>query len=271
MTVQDRLFLRKHGAIERKYAKLFNRVLAGQYRQLANLFINGRDLNEVDIEPLQKLYTRMYLEVMRNEGYSTWMQYVFPLTGERIGKKDITDMIAEDMAPNDPKQMQGFWQNLMTTYLNIYIVQRVTEVIGSTIKKVRETIQRQRNNGLTDAEIARMIKADARVQEIRANTIARTEATNAISKSQIFALESSGRKWDKSWHAIRDLVTRDAHYATDPKLWIPIKENFIIGGYQMAYPGDSTNGSPVSNFINCRCWLKYRVNNSNFGFNPVNR
>lgn len=268
MTYQDQLFLRKHGQIERLFAIRFNRVLANQYRQLAKLFIQGKPLEEIDITPLERLYKQMYLYVMRVEGYETWKECVQPVTGERVNKKDLTDIIAESSAPDDPKEMQGFWANLMTTYLNIYIVQRVREVTQTTIKRVTEIIERQRNGGLTDKEIERYIQADARAQELRANTISRTETTNSISKAQLLALESSGLNYEKAWTAIRDDRTRDAHYATDPKLFIPLKDNFIIGGYQMSYPGDSTNGSPIQGWINCRCRLTFRLIGSNVGFRP---
>jgi len=268
MTVQDRLFLRRHNQIELKYAKLFNRVLSGQYRQLAQLFIGGKDLNLVNPEPMAKLYTRMYLDVMRTEGYLTWNEYVKPLTGQSVGRKDLTDDIAANLAPQDPTRMQGFWRNLMDTYLNVYIIQRVTEVTQTTIRKVRESIERYRNDGLTDKEIGRFIQADARAQELRANTISRTETTNSISKAQILALESSSGNYEKAWVAIRDDRTRDAHFATDSRFFIPLRDSFTIGGYQMAYPGDSTQGSPIGNFINCRCRLVYREVGSNIGFRP---
>ena len=143
--------------------------------------------------------------------------------------------------------------------------------MGTTLRRVTEFIEKGRNGGLTDKELARMLRADARARELRANTIARTEATNAMSKSQILALESSGLQWEKAWNAIRDDKTRFDHFATDPSLWIPIKDNFIIGGFPMGYPGDGTQGAPIGETINCRCYLKFRLAGRSFGFRPVQR
>ena len=106
--------------------------------------------------------------------------------------------------------------------------------------------------------------------ELRANTIARTETTNAMSKAQIFALESSGLNWQKAWKAMRDDRTRDSHISTDPKLFIPLKDNFIVQGQQLAYPGDSTQGATPNNTINCRCRLAFKQTGARFGFN-INR
>ena len=72
-----------------------------------------------------------------------------------------------------------------------------------------------------------MLRADARVRELRANTIARTEATNAMSKSQILALEIlAGWNWPKSLGMRKyvDDVTRDAHWVVSPTNWIGIKD-----------------------------------------------
>jgi hypothetical protein len=91
-----------------------------------------------------------------------------------------------------------------------------------------------------------------------------------MSKAQIFALESSGLNWEKAWKAIRDDRTRDSHIITDPKLFIPLKDNFIIQGQQLAYPGDSTQGATPNNTINCRCRLAFRQTGARFGFN-INR
>jgi hypothetical protein len=52
---------------------------------------------------------------------------------------------------------------------------------------------------------------------------------------------------------------------------IAFKENFIIGGFPMAYPGDSTQGAPIGEIINCRCMLRFRLAGERFGFRPVTR
>lgn len=271
MTYQDQLHLQRHGQYERKFSKAFQRVLKANYYEIARNLEQGRNLAEIDSEPMQRAYTRLYLQIMATEGPLTWNELVAPLTGQEIKQKDIFDEVANIFSPDKMSEMRGFWNRLMTGYLNTYIIQRVTEVMGTTIKRTTEFIERQRNGGLTDKEIARMLRADERARELRANTIARTEATNAMSKSQILALESSGLQWEKSWNAIRDDRTRFDHFATDPTLWIPIKDNFIIGGFPMAYPGDSTQSAPLKEIINCRCRLSFRLAGRSFGFRPVQR
>jgi hypothetical protein len=156
--------------------------------------------------------------------------------------------------------MDGF----LATYINI----RIAEVLATGVKRVTDLIFNSRAKGLDNAKIAELIRQID--LQLRANTIARTETTNAMSKAQILALESSGLIWEKAWKAIRDDRTRDAHFITDPKLFIPIKDNFVIKGELLAYPGDSTQGATMNNTINCRCRLTFRQVGRNFGF-TINR
>ena len=271
MTYADQLHLARHKQYEIKFSKAFQRVLKFNYYAIARNLEDGRNLAEIDSIGMQKVYTRLYLGIMQWEGPLIWNELVAPLTGQEIKTKDIFDEVANAFAPDKMSEMKGFWKGLMTGYLNTYIIQRVTEVMGTTLRRVNDFIEKQRNGGLTDKEIARMLRADARVRELRANTIARTEATNAMSKSQILALESSGLNWQKSWNAIRDERTRLDHWTTDPKLWVGIKDNFIIGGFPMAFPGDSTSGAPIGETINCRCRLAFRLAGRAFGFRPAQR
>ena len=268
MTFKDQIHLRRHGVYEKKFSKAFRSVLKQNYYQIARNLENGLELGEVDSDSMYKAYERLYLQIMATEGSYIWNELVAPITGERVRSKDVFDEIANVFRPSNISEMKPFWNKLMKGFLNTYIAQRVTEVMGTTIRRIKTTIEKGRNDGLTDKELARMIRADERARELRANTIARTEATTAMNKSWILSLESSGLNWEKAWNAIRDDRTREDHWLTDPSLWIGVKDNFIIGGWQMSFPGDSTQGAPVGEIINCRCWLKFRLAGRQYGFRP---
>ena len=268
MTPSERMHLARHDKHEKRFARLFYRVLNENYSEIVDNFLNGRDLNQIDTKSMELVYQTLYLDIMRTEGALTWNEYVFPLLGERVNQKDVFDEVASVLAPQRIQEMQGFWSKLMQGFLNTYISQRVIEVSRTSVRKVTEAIERLRNDGKTNQEIARFIQADTRARELRANTIARTEATTAMSKAQILSLESSKLNWEKAWFAIRDDRTRFDHFNTDPSLWIPIKDNFIIGGFPMAFPGDSTQGAPIGEIINCRCMLRFRLAGRQYGFRP---
>lgn len=264
MKYPDSLFLSRHSYFEKRFARLIRRALSDQYNEMANLFATGQDIGKVDDNGLKMVYQAMYQLIMEDEGTLTWNSIVAPITNQEISKKDIFDEIASTLKPQEVSEMTSFWRRLMDGFLQTYIIFRISEVLSTGIKRVNDLIFKQRGLGLSDEQITQLIRSVD--LELRANTIARTEVTNAMSKSQLLALESSGLNWQKAWKAIRDDRTRDAHLFTDPKLFIPIKDNFIINGQQLAYPGDSTQGASMSNTINCRCRLTFKQEGSRFGF-----
>ena len=264
MNYPDSIFLSRHSYFEKRFARLIRRALSDQYNDMADLFATGQDIGKVHDNGLKMVYQAIYQLIMEDEGTLTWNSMVAPITNQEISKKDIFDEIASTLKPQEVGEMTSFWRRLMDGFLQTYIIFRISEVLSTGINRVNDLIFKQRGLGLSDEQITQLIRSVD--LELRANTIARTEVTNAMSKSQLLALESSGLNWQKAWKAIRDDRTRDAHLFTNPKLFIPIKDNFIINGQQLAYPGDSTQGASMSNTINCRCRLTFRQEGSRFGF-----
>ena len=54
---------------------------------------------------------------------------------------------------------------------------------------------------------------------------------------------------------IMDGKERKSHHDMDGYPSIALNEKFIVGGYQMMYPGDSS--APASEIVNCRCGVRY--------------
>ena len=268
MTISNQIYLQRHGLYEKRFARGFYTVIYRSQRQIVNNLIQGLPIDAIDTKPMRDMYYRVYLDIMRKEGAWIWNLLVNPIKGIKVEQKDLFDEIASMMQPDKSQDLIVLWNSLMNGFLTYYVGQRILEVMNTTIKQAQEKISAGREQGLTDKEIGRIIMADRRARELRANTIARTETTTAINKSWVLSLESSGLPWEKSWNAIRDDRTRDSHWNTDPAFWIGIKESFLIGGFPMAYPGDSSQGAPVAQLINCRCYLKFRQRGQRAGFRP---
>ena len=268
MTITNQIYIQRHGLYEKRFARSFYLVILRAQRQIVRNLLNGTDLEQVDIRPLQGMYNRLYMDIMRKEGAWIWNLMVAPIRGFEVQQKDLFDDLAQIMQADNSTELLAMWNGLMNGFLTYYVGQRILEVMGTTIRQAQEKIQTGREQGLTDKEIARIILADNRARELRANTIARTETTTAINKSWLLALESSKIPWEKSWNAIRDDRTRDSHWNTDPAFWIDIRDSFLVGGFPMAYPGDSTQGAPVGLLVNCRCMLKFRIRGQRVGFRP---
>jgi len=92
-----------------------------------------------------------------------------------------------------------------------------------------------------------------RMPPYRTENIARTETTRAASASA----DRTYRQWGvarREWIPTNDDRTRDSHAAADGQIK-PMDEPFIIGGYQMNYPGDMSLGAPLSEVAECRCTI----------------
>lgn len=256
-TTIRRLFLYRHGKYEKKFAKQFTKAIRNQIRSL--------DPYDLPTQELESVYRKMYLHVTKREGAITWNLH-YP--GQRIKTKDFTNELASVSAPQDEEELQTFWENLLYGYLDAYIQTRLLNVTATTQKEMIGIIEEGRETGLSDKEIRNKLLAHSRVQELRGNTISRTETTNAMNKAQILALRSSGDKWIKAWYAIKDDRTRDAHLFTSPKEFIPIEQPFLVGGEYLGYPGDITLGATAKNLINCRCSMIFKKVGQTVGFRP---
>lgn len=91
-----------------------------------------------------------------------------------------------------------------------------------------------------------------RASAVRAVRTAVTEAENAGRQAAADELESKGVILGKRWVATHDSRTRDAHIHADGQT-VKSKEQFIVGGEKLMYPGDGRNGASGWNIYNCRC------------------
>ena len=90
--------------------------------------------------------------------------------------------------------------------------------------------------------------------EDRALLIAQNESNTVYNSIDFKTAKAQGKKY-KTWLAIEDERTREAHAIVDTTR-IPIDEMFSVGNDHMLFPHDFINGSP-ENLINCRCSCLY--------------
>lgn len=75
---------------------------------------------------------------------------------------------------------------------------------------------------------------------------ARSEAAGTGSNALIY----------KRWVTKADEKVRASHVAMHGMME-RVEVPFVVGGHQMMQPGDMTYNPPLSEVINCRCWLEY--------------
>lgn len=113
---------------------------------------------------------------------------------------------------------------------------------GSSLKKIADELQER-------------IKTMNRNSALRAARTAMTTAQNAGRQDGFIAAETLGIKVNKRWIATKDFRTRHDHGAADGQI-VPAEKPFIVGGYEMMFPGDQSFGAPGSQIYNCRCRMR---------------
>lgn len=118
--------------------------------------------------------------------------------------------------------------------------QFVTSIMrGEDTNKLISRIQK-----VTEAKLSDIVRI-ARTQTTRLENLARIDAYKVG--------EKLGYKMVKTWVAVGDSRTRDAHKHAHGQI-VDLNEAFDVGGEKLMYPGDP-NGSP-ENIINCRCTMR---------------
>ena len=251
--------LSSHNFYEKRYQRAFSKALRTQYLSAINQIKNGQSIAP-PTEPIQEVYTKMYKYIMQREGKIIWNNYV----AVSRGRKDLIDDLIAVMAPDGSGSMPAFWDNMMEGYLLVYLTERIRKVTETTAKRITGWLELAERQGFTREQAIDALSFDD--LNPRALTIARTETTNAMSRSQTIALESSGETWEKAWVNVADERVRADHRAMNANNYIPINEDFIVGGERLDYPGSMNEGAQLAQVINCRCFMDYRRVGGNSGY-----
>lgn len=88
----------------------------------------------------------------------------------------------------------------------------------------------------------------------RLRTDIRTEINAMCNFAMFRALADNGTPY-KKWRSHHDGLTRFTHSEADEQI-VPIDEPFVVGGYLMMFPLDSSLGAPAEEIVNCRCVME---------------
>jgi hypothetical protein len=161
------------------------------------------------------------------------------------------------------------WTQYVNNWLAQYGLQMVVTISGNSrdllLRIVNEAIQEGTEQGLGEAEIARMIQArlnDERYTftRFRAARIARTETNRASNMGHMEGAKSLPFEVSKVWIAAKDERTRRIprdefdHWTLDGQT-VDYYEPFNSMGVQAMQPGDTS--APAGFTINCRCRVAF--------------
>ncbi len=111
--------------------------------------------------------------------------------------------------------------------------------------------------GLPPGKIANELMASVtgmnRQSAVRAARTGITAAQNAGRMDSYVAAEKMGIQIKRQWICTKDSRTRLDHGLADGQIVVGTKAPFIVGGYRMMFPGDSSMNAPGHEIYNCRC------------------
>ena len=124
---------------------------------------------------------------------------------------------------------------------------------GTTASDLRALIARGEAEGFSTAKIGREIrKAVPSMSRVRSRMIAQTETHNAASFGGQEAARGTGVQMRTVGLTHRAGAARTTHVEASMQIR-DLDEPYLVGGFQMMRPGDSSLGAPAAEVINCRC------------------
>lgn len=131
----------------------------------------------------------------------------------------------------------------------------ITRVAEDHRDRIMAVLEQAWEDGLSIPHAAQAIQTVARVDNAaRAARIARTEIGAAVNGGSLAAATMLGIAPYKQWVATFDGRTRPDHAHVSGQV-VPLRSNFLVGGYSMQHPGDQN--APPSETVHCRCTLVF--------------
>lgn len=242
---------RRRGAFRAKLRPVFMRALEKQIKPLLDLIkttdINHIEVPDLDNEPIQKAYERLYHIVAIDSAMSD-RKLVKANNGIAILKGE--DEIINDLI------MAEIGEYLATEVgMTITAIGNTSKVMLQNLLKeiVPEIIEQGIGTGAAQTMLRDQIKsAWHKARYYRTERIVRTEVGRAANWGSITGVRSVGVNQNKHWVSAYAANSRPEHM-TDQM--VDIDEMFDIGGEDMDYPLDPSGSA--ANTVNCKCCLVY--------------
>lgn len=243
-SASDRRFLRVQGRLERE-AKA----------DIADLFASESRAMQKAHRQSVKSETKDWLENVAAELRARWEA----LLAEIIGKS-----IAEgwELAEDEISELIDFdvYEPRAATFARTQAAAKVQEITETTAGQIREVIADAIEQGWSTDKTTKAIKETYEdFGRVRAETIARTETSNAVNHGKHKAAEETaaetGLELERVWSAVNDGRTREAHSNANGQVR-KMGAAFLVGGESLMYPGDPAGSA--ANVIRCRCTQIFR-------------
>jgi len=139
------------------------------------------------------------------------------------------------------EQLRAGWRDFMRRFAVLNLTKLLLDINQTSKKIIERIVLIGLQEGIGVLEIAKTIEES--VNEIftnRSKLIARTEMVKATNTAAMQSAQTSDFMYEKKWVPATDNRTREDHIVMLNKPYIPFDQPFIVGGYEMDRPGDSS-------------------------------
>lgn len=166
------------------------------------------------------------------------------------------------------------WRNSQSVQQARFIVQTNNTQMRSAISKATQILSEQgellapRNIAATASNILTQSLAGRVENIITLETQSAAESTKIFEARTMAGLkpeptivdvilpEEPTERLKKEWQTVGDRVVRPTHKAANRQV-VDINSPFIVGGFELMYPSDSSLGAPLRETMGCRCSSLY--------------
>lgn len=226
--------------LEARFTQVFSLVLARAGKTLAANLVST--LGSYNTGLLDQVF-RAELTLAYNQCHFETAKVFLALAGNRVSvRKAEFDLVD----PADYPEMQR--------YFRLVTAQKVANVLQSTKQMISTVIENGFRDGSSIPDIAKRLEDSFGFSKQRAERIARTEVIQASNASTFFGVGANVNQNGllKDWISTGDKRTRETHrQAGATQKDVPYGDFFEVGGFPMAFPGDSSQGAPAREIVNC--------------------
>lgn len=238
--------------------------------QYIRAWARRQDINErafyAFLQTKLNIETKSYIQSLEGRNVNTlhitsffsdkWMLEILKDAYLKFGKKQ-NEFLNGISKKSEEDDFSTAW-----TIATLLLFNNITEflVILGIIRTIKNDIKRfvddKVSQGIpTSAIITLLALYLTQKNIIRAQTIARTEITKIMNLASLQWADLEKKELKKKWIVTMDGKERASHGAMSNYPAISLKDKFIVGGYPMDAPGDSS--APTSELVNCRCGLMF--------------
>jgi len=170
--------------------------------------------------------------------------------------RTFSNRILESINSYQEKGLKEDFLNLLNVFKSMYLAEKVTKISETTKNQIKNIIEAGEKRGDTLDVISEKLRdITTQFSLYRSHMIARTETHQLANYGNQTGAELSDIELEKKWIYSKDHRTRDSKYNHRINQQIPLKDDFIVSGERLKYPGDQK--ASAGNVINCRCVVGY--------------